>query len=204
MNPTTRRLLTYVLLVATAVASWWLGAWSACGSDCSFDTALFEAIGTWVGGVGITTVGGVYVWLRNRSDSERQTTEAWRVAYMCTLRCRPLWRAGAWSKVQIEFTNHLLEHVTDVEVHLVGGATLRTDKVVAPGRTWGDSVPMDGLGLVAPTDEQEARALVNSEVRPRVVFVFSVRGHRFLRSGSELFHYDDAPTHLLPWASTAN
>lgn len=185
-------------IVVALTIGWTLGSWSTCGSRCSFNVALFDAVGTWVGGVGITTVGGLYVWRRNRREDQLATEAAWRDAYMCTLRSSPLEWDNTWSRVQVEFTNQLREPVTEVSMHLIGGTTLRHDKLVAPGRLWGHSFSFADLNLAPCQDEPGARTLIKREVRPKLVFVFTLRGNQFLRSGKELFHYDKAPPCLLP------
>jgi len=202
-----RRHVSYPTLFFAAGTSlgigWAMGSWSACGSRCSFDTALFEAIGTWVGGVGIAAAASGYLWTRNRRDDERDARRVWHEAHLCTLRSRPLQIGDSWSKIQVEFTNPLSAPVAEVSMHLVGGPVLRGDSVVASSRTWGHSVSVEEIGLSVPPNEAAARALINGEVRPNLVFIFSLEGHRFLRSGRDFFRYADAPTELLPASGVA-
>ncbi|MCK0441289.1 hypothetical protein MUG78_17965 [Gordonia alkaliphila] len=58
-------------LAAGGVCGWKLGTWSTCGEKCGFDTELFGAIGSWVGGVVIAVVALWLTWSQGKAAEQR-------------------------------------------------------------------------------------------------------------------------------------
>jgi hypothetical protein len=179
-------------LAAGISIGWWIGAAAACGTTCRFDVALFEAIGTWIGGLGISAVAGFYVLYRthrDRADELAQAEhEATASARECALRFVPKGDAlNGFQRVHIEFENKLNERVYDVGIR-IDGKYVKQDRQVAPGRAWGTSVvssAIGGLNGSYPNEEAFHAALKGEKVSP-VVFTFTIRHFVFERTGREV------------------
>jgi len=164
-----------------------LSTWLTCARGCEFNVALFDAIGTWVGGVGVSLVAGAFAFLTVRRNTRRAQQIEQGIALMCTVRVRPLLRNGAATdKVAFEFTNRVEEPVYRPSISVLGAGKLAEDRVVASGRTWGTSTTYSHLGLTTPTTVHEARALVAREIRPMTMFEFHVRDRTYIRIGGDL------------------
>lgn len=187
--------IAVVALVIGLVSGWWFGSQSACGPACGFDVGLFEAIGTWLGGVGVSAVGAWYTLSRRHADREAAAErEAARkeaaereirvLALMCTVRFHPLRDAqNGYDRVHIEFENTLEEPVLWPHLWTSQGLDLGTDEQVWPTRCWGKETTLSSLGLDAsyPT-EKSAREALNSEGRSAVIFEYTIRNLRFART----------------------
>lgn len=179
--------LTIGLLVG-----WGIATFLVCGEACVFNVALFEALGTWVGGVLIAGVGATYAIYRTRRDTMdallHAEAEALARARDCTIRFKPLGDASnGYSQVAIEFLNKLDERVFDVELLDEAGSTIRRDAQVAPGRGWGDKIPLESLGLASNYPSQRAVSIaIKGRGRDSIVFCYSIHGFRFERTGNEI------------------
>lgn len=181
-----------------------LGMRAGCGNECGFDVALFEAIGTWVGGVGVALVAGYYTLssnaarrseeaaakLRKAEKAEtRRAREARTLAVMCALRYQPLGdENNGYTRVSIEFENKLEEPVFWPDIVLSDGTRLGgEDEQVFPERSWGKDTQLAKLEVETkyPT-EMAARKAINATGRDTVVFEFTIRGYRFARTGREI------------------
>lgn len=188
------------------VIGWLIGSAATCGAGCGFDVALFEAIGTWTGGVGVALVGGAYAIYaarrnsrldkaeadrRAREEAERQEVRerdsARALANMCALRFQPKPGAGPiYDRVHISFQNKIDEVVFAPTLRGVDGEVFQQDGQVAPSRTWGTTIPLSKLGLSQTfADEVAARQALNDDgVKEQLTFEFTIRGYRFVRTGS--------------------
>ena len=188
-----------VTLVVGAVIGYLLGTRATCGTSCTFNVDLFEAIGTWVGGVALALAALAFTiyqtWAAHRKGKER----ALGIATMCALRARPVVAENRLIRVEYIFHNNTGHAVHDVSAHLIGGAAFQTDARVEPGRTWGFKTKPEAVGLPEEiSSEKEARRLINSQVRPKLVFTFSVDGFRFVRNDKATYPFDEAPEWLSP------
>lgn len=186
------------LVGATAAAllfglGWLAGSWATCRDPgCSFDAQLFEAIGTWVGGLG--TVVAVVVathQLRSTIESsaqESRTTEAEAdaAARRVKFRAKPLKpQAGLYKAVGVTVTNASNETLTALVLHGVGGTVLREAEQLDPHRDWLVTVPVLDLDLVDLTIEG-AEARVRTEVEQKLELGFDVRGFRYARTRADV------------------
>jgi hypothetical protein len=191
-------------LVGGAVGGFFVGMNAGCGTACGFDVALFEAIGTWVGGVGVALVAGYYTLssnaarrteeaaakLRKEEKAEaKRARQARALAVMCTLRYEPLGDTeNGFRRVSIEFENKLDVPVFWPDIVLSDGTRLGgKDEQVFPGRSWGKDSQLAKLEIEAkyPT-ELAAREAINATGRDTVVFEFTIRGYRFARTGRKI------------------
>lgn len=192
--------------VAGVAVGWLIGSAATCGAGCGFDVALFEAIGTWTGGVGVALIGGVYGIYAARRNSRLDKAEAARRAHeeaerqelrerdsaralatMCALRFQPKPGAGPiYDRVHISFQNKIDEVVFTPTLLGSDGEVFQQDGQVAPTRTWGTTIPLSKLGLSQTfTDEVAARQALNDDgVKEQLTFEFTIRGYRFVRTGS--------------------
>ncbi|WP_460800077.1 hypothetical protein [Microbacterium sp. GXF0217] len=172
------------------VIGWSMGAWTTCGNSCSFDVALFEAIGTWVGGVGVAAVAGGYVGFRARRDRQAALiaaeNEALALARDCAIRLTPLGdEHNGYHRVNIEFENKLAERVYAVGLRTIENEELRSDAQVGAGRTWGTAALLPTLGLEEHyATELEARQALRRRGKSRVIFTCTIRGFVFERVGN--------------------
>lgn len=177
-------------IVIGLVIGWSMGAWATCGARCGFNVALFEAIGTWVGGVGVASVAAGYAWFRARRDREAalvaSENEALALARDCAIRFTPLGdEHNGYRSVHIEFENKLSERVYAVKLVTVDDEPLRVDAQVGPGRAWGTSAQLSALGLEAHyATEVEVRTALRRGGKRRVIFIFTIRGFVFERVGN--------------------
>lgn len=184
--------LAIVGLAAGIAIGWWIGAAATCGATCRFDVSLFEAIGTWTGGVGISAVAGFYVLYRthrDRADALAQVEhEATAAARECALRFVPKGDdENGFHKVHIEFENKLDERVYDVRIR-IDGKYVKEDRQVAPGRAWGTSVESSAIGGLSGSypNAEALHAALKSENASPVVFIFTIRRFVFQRIGREV------------------
>jgi hypothetical protein len=172
----------------------WIGAWSTCGSSCGFDTALFEAWGTWFGAIAAAlALGYTAIQVTAELDERRRarrvavaTLES--VAMMCRLHLEPESLSnGDYSHIRAEFTNKTSEPIKDIVVS-IDGNELDTAALVAPGaQPWGFKLPLSDFGLSGRfLSESNASEVINRDVYPRVDFDFSVGGLRFTRRGARV------------------
>ncbi|HEY0238712.1 MAG TPA: hypothetical protein VGC37_08705 [Friedmanniella sp.] len=183
-----------VALVVGAVVGYLIGTRATCGTNCAFNVDLFEAIGTWVGGVALALAALAFTiyqtWVAHRNGKER----ALGIATMCVLRAQPVVSGGRLVRVEYIFRNNTGHAVHNVSAHVIDGVTLQTDARVEPGRTWGFKTKPEVVGLPATVScDREAHQLVSAQVRPRLVFTFSVDGFRFVRNGKTTYPFDEAP-----------
>lgn len=193
-------ILPVIIAVFCAVGGWLFGSWSTCGKSCSFDVALFDAIGTWVGGIGGVSAAGIAAWLSYyihkrdrgyRTEAEEKATQdaakaALVAARRCVVRARPgKPKSGPWDRVFLTFTNPLDDPVTAVAIFYDGELVVQ-DSVVAPGRSWGGKKLFRDLDLAPIDDEQQVQEAVNANVLPKIVFEYVIGGHKFRRQGNEV------------------
>lgn len=205
--PTHRVLLTITAIAALVVGvglGYLLATSITCGEGCVFNVALFDAVGTWVSGLGVSAVGGWFTLNANaarraekaaRERAEKDEREAARLrearilAIMCTLRYQPLGDPqNGYERVSIEFQNKLEEPVFWPDIVLSDGTRLGgEDEQVFPSRAWGKKTQLAKLEIEAkyPT-ELAAREAINATGRDTVVFEFTIRGYRFARTGREV------------------
>ena len=151
-------LLCAVIAVAGALLGYLLGAWSACGSSCRFDVNLFEAFGTWAGGLGTTaalalTALQISRGRRDRLDEVAREGARWKaVARGVKLRATPTSEvpgsAGQERKytgVTFEVTNPTGHVLTDLGARLADRVVTRNEQTSA-SRSWEFKVPLRDLG----------------------------------------------------------
>lgn len=186
---------------------WGLGAWTACGATCRFDISLFEAIGTWVGGLGaiaVAVIGGLYARRRRRDAEERRDADlvdaAWRAATLCPLRIVLIGNdIGGYQKAEIRLRNR---SGTDMAwpVITLDGVPGKTISILKPGRKWTIPLPLAGIG--SPQDRKDrgkTRRLVRDALEERLHADFTVGGLRFRRTLTSLSQLDPSevsPEHL--------
>lgn len=190
-----------VTLLIGLIIGWGLGTWSTCGAKCSFNVTLFDAWGTWVGGVALAAASLIFTTSQAMATKRQIRAQAMSTAILCKLHTRPSLSDGRLGKVVFSFDNKTPLPVQHVSAHLEGGSTFREDLHVEPGRTWGFRVPPGELGLpLNEVTEDEARQLVRTVVRPKLVFVFTINGHRFVRRGGQVYSFETAPE----WRTASN
>lgn len=177
---------------------WGLGAWTACGATCRFDIGLFEAVGTWVGGVGaiaVAVIGGLYARRRRRDAEEQRAAKivdtAWRAASLCPLRIVLIGtEMGGYQKAEIRLWNR---SGMDMAWPLISldGAPGKTISILKPGRKWTTFVPLDGIG--SPQDRKDrgkTKKLARDALEGRLYADFTVGDLRFRRTLTTLTHLD--------------
>lgn len=186
------------LAAATAGAllfglGWLAGTWATCrGSGCSFDSQLFEAIGTWVGGLG--TVVAVVVathQLRSTIESSAQASlseaaEADASARRVKFRAKPIKvHAGLYKAVGVTVTNASTETLTSLVLRSSDGTILEEAEQVDPRRDWLVTVPVDALNLGdLAMDGAEGR--VRTEVEHGLELDFDLCGYRYERTRTDI------------------
>jgi len=191
-----------LIAAVAAVLGWTLGSRAACGTgwgDCSFDTALFEAIGTWLGAIG--TVGALLYAarqvklevdgraaerLRHQREEDREhqrslgeQAEDLADAQMCFLHLSPTGlQSDSYASVQLRVTNLTERPLANVAVSFDDGRLDSVDLVVSQA-TWATSAHIGSLGLER-LPRQGATRLLEREVEPKVAVEFSL-GHRRYR-----------------------
>ena len=189
---------------------WWTSLLVTCGDACTFNVALFDAIGTWVGGVAVATIAGGYALYRAGRDRADKAADEARVAGVvrieaarafrdreheavamaraCAIRFVPKGdEHNGYSKVHIVFANKLFVRVFDVALRLKSGETVRNDHQVHPERQWGEIVPMASLKLSDYySTAKEARKALNETGKFEVDFLYTIDGFRFQRTGKEI------------------
>ncbi|NVC25316.1 hypothetical protein E7Z53_18010 [Kocuria salina] len=134
------------------------------------------------------------------SAHRKRKEEALGIATMCALRASPVVKNDKFIHINYSFTNKTTHPIHSVSAHLIGGTTLNMDARVDPHRTWGFKTKPEQVGLTnQDMSEKEARELVNKQVMPRLVFVFSVDGYQFVRNNKTTLLFDEAPE----WRSAA-
>lgn len=190
-------IVRFVIGITALIVGWALGTWMTCGNNCAFDVSLFEAIGAWVSGLGVSVVAALYALHLRNFNLNREQYEAHRVAYLCSLRFEPRAR-GVWTHVHAEFNNNLNEPVFDLSSHIIEGSTIRRDNVTMPGRTWGWSLELSQFGITPQNDETVVRQAINANVKPKVAFMFTIRGYRFVRVSDKVYLHTKTPRRYLP------
>lgn len=189
---------TPYLTALAFILGWGFGGWSTCGASCRFNVNLFEAIGTWLGGVGVAIAAGIFTLHRYREDSRNESRAAISTAHLCTLRytLKPE-KTPYQDRVHIQFTNKTSEIIGQPSLHIAGGKVLRRDTIVAPGRGWGTTVYLSDLGIanIQPHNSNTKEAL--NQAKRLIVFEFDVRNRRFLRHLERVYSSSEAPATLL-------
>lgn len=168
--------------MASWIHSWTLtssaraAAFTSLWSDCGFDVALFEAIGTWVGGVGaiaVAVVGGVYARRRHREaalreqarereaalrsqaeereaalhEQAREREAALLAASTCSLRYKLKGNdMGGYQKLDIILTNNSSENLEWPIIRFDGATEVATMKYLYPGKRWSHSLSLEHIG----------------------------------------------------------
>jgi hypothetical protein len=181
------------------IAGWLGGMWATCGASCAFDVALFDAYGSWVGGLAVPVALFGFTVYTHVTTKRAERDAAFGLALMCVVRPTPvLGRGGVFDAVQFEFKNGIAEPVFNPELHIEDGKTIRRDRIVSPGYKWAPTEKLDAFDLPKFAVEEEVRRAINTSIRPTVVFTFTIRGYRFARRGSEVYFYDNAPDWRAP------
>lgn len=186
-----------VAALAALIFGWWLGSWSACRDrPCSFDVGVFEAVGTWVGGLGTAIAAGAAALefrargVRDFKERQHELTTLTAVARSCTVRAKPTSESsGQYAFVQVEFANKTSYFVRNVVWRDSAGAVLaEADLVVPGGQPFGQKFPIAQFGINAPLKgpEAAATAIVKREVEATIIFEYTIEGMRFRRQGSDV------------------
>ena len=180
------------------VLGWGFGAWTTCGPSCRFDVNLFEALGTWLGGVGVAVAAGMCALHRYREDNRSESRAAIATAHLCAARFTLKPEKGSYrDRVHIQFTNKTSELIAHPSLHVAGGRVLERDNIVAPGRGWGTTVYLSDLGLKNIDPQDSSTRDVLDKVKSLIVLQFEVRDRSFLRNRDKVYNLSAAPTHLL-------
>lgn len=179
------------LLIGAAVGiavGWGLGSWTTCakGPGCELRLDAVNTVVALIGGIGtfVTLLIGVITFSRGSREKARATIlDARRSA----IRMKPVsfdsYRR-TYSKVHIEVTNQTAKDMMDISFVLDRGTdferVLEEDHQVHSGRTFGTSIAVADFGL-EPLGEDEARKVINSELKNRVTFLFDIDGEGFAR-----------------------
>nr|AXV46675.1 hypothetical protein pA58H3_p61 [Arthrobacter sp.] len=156
--------------------------------------ALFDALGTWVGGVALALAAFIFAISQANASKRRDREEALSVAIACALRVDPFVSANKITKVVFRFVNNTTTNIHDVSAHMEGGSSLHSDRQVNPGRAWGFKAFPAQLDITnTANSEEEAKQIIKQSVLPKIVFAFSVNGHHFVRKDGEVYLFDDAP-----------
>lgn len=177
---------------------WGLGAWTACGATCRFDISLFEAIGTWVGGLGaiaVAVIGGLYARRRRRDAEERRDADlvdaAWRAATLCPLRIGLIGNdTGGYQKAEILLRNQSGMDMA-CPVITLDGTPSQTIGILKPGGKW--TIPLSLTKIGSPQDRKDrgkTRRLVRDALEEKLHADFTVGGLRFRRTLTSLAHPD--------------
>lgn len=183
----------FALLVGAAAGiavGWALGSWTTCakGPGCEFRLNAVNTVVALIGGIGtfVTLLIGVITFSRDSREKARATILDSRRS---AIRMKPVGfdsRRGTYSKVQIEVTNQTAKDMTDISFVLDRGTdserVLREDHQVHSGRTFGTSIAVADADL-EPLGEDEARKIINGELKNRVAFLFDIAGEGFIREG---------------------
>ena len=184
-----RRLIRdHIIIVVSLVAvvagflGWLAGAWTTCPPDrCDFDVPLFEAWGTWGGGLATALAVLVAAYEVNSARQDQQANLS-ALAQSCTLRVGPFASSPAgFDKVQIAFTNKTQMAVTDLVVRYEGTVLGEALLVNPRARAWMIHPPLEDFGLGAFTDELSARKAINAQVRRHLEFEFAIGRSRYSR-----------------------
>lgn len=174
------------------VAGWCLGSWATCGNTCEFDVALFEALGTWVGGVGVAAIAGGYALSRSTRDRaaalETAEHDALVLARGCVIRFVPIGdEHNGYRRLSLVFNNTLSEKVHAVSLHASDGSSLQEDAQVNPSRSWGTAINYSDLGLADHyASVRLAQQAVTRVIKERIVFRYTIRGFAFERTGNSI------------------
>lgn len=181
------------LLIGAAAGiavGWGLGSWTTCakGSGCELRLDAVNTVVALIGGIGtfVTLLIGVITFSRDSREKARATILDSRRS---AIRMKPVGLdngRGTYSRVQIEVTNQTSKDMMDISFLLDRGTgserILREDHQVHSGRTFGTSIALADAGL-EPLGKDEARKVINSELKNRVAFLFEIDGEGFVREG---------------------
>lgn len=196
-RPTVFWIKIVLALLAALVLGWGLGSWSACRDrPCSFDVNLFEAVGTWVGGLGTGIAAGVAAFelrarrVKNRVERQNEIATLKAVAQSCAVRARPTSESsGQYAYVQVEFANRTPYFVRNVVWRDSADAILAEADLVTPGgEPFGQKFPIARFGISAPLrgPKADATAVVRRDVEATMIFEYTIEGLRFRRQGSDV------------------
>lgn len=181
--------LTVIGAGALFALGWLAGSWTTCrASGCTFDVQLFEAVGTWVGGLG-TVLAVVIATHQLRtviasSMQENRANEAGaeRAARRVKFRAKPLKpHATVYKAVGVTVTNTSTETLTSLVLRTSDGTILKETEQVDPQREWLVTVPAGEVDLDDLLIEG-AEARVRAEVEQRLELAFDLGGYRFVRT----------------------
>lgn len=190
------------LLIGAAIGiavGWGLGSWTTCatGPECDLRLDAVNTVVALIGGIGtfVTLLIGVITFSRDGREKARETVLDSRRS---AIRMKPVGfdsGRGTYSKVQIEVSNQTGKDMMAVSFVLDLGTTservLRTDHQVHSGRTFGTSIGVADVGL-EPLNKDDARKIINDELRNRIAFLFHIDGEGFIREGDDVRSQKDA------------
>lgn len=165
--------------------------------DLNDRIAYFEMIGTWVGGLGVSIVGGLYTVDRRKADKEeldrreqqlaqQRLEQATELAWGCAFRLRARRGGGkGYQKIQITFTNKLNVNVMHPCFKNRAGAVIKKENLVIPTKPFGETISSSIFGIdCLSLDEKDANRRIKQDVQPLIIFEYTINGYRFRRAGN--------------------
>ncbi|WP_277959288.1 hypothetical protein [Frigoribacterium faeni] len=185
--------LVAVVAVVLGIASGWaISTQLICGNECVFNVALFDAIGTWAGGVVLVVLGAGYAFFRTRRHDreamEDAENESHSLASDYPVRYRPLGsEQHGFDRVSIVLEKKQSRRLFGVELIRSDGMVVARTAQIIGGRGWGDKLALTDLGLKEryPTAKAASEA-IRRDATQASFFAFTINGFRFKRAGAEV------------------